>query len=152
MTEFIKLTGKAHWAKVYPENRDMTGYEDAYVDCNGCYTIDMELDDISVEKLKKSGSKAQENGKGFYKFKRKHEVRNKDGEVIEAFSGPPQVVMNGENLNHEDHPIGNGSEVTIAITVTPDKKSKKVVYTRLEGVEVHDLVEPNVEMQRELPF
>ena len=154
MTEFIKLSGEAHWAKVYPENRDMEGYEGAYVDCDGCYTIDMKLDDHSLELLKKSGSKAQVSAKsGMIKFKRKHAVFNRDGEIIEAFSGKPQVVMDGKEINFEEYPIGNGSSVTIAVTVTPDKKKSTIVYTRLEGVEVTELVEYTPEdAPREMPF
>lgn len=154
MTEFIKLTGKANFAKVYPENRDMEGFEGAYVDCDGAYTIDIELDDISLEKLKNSGSKVKGSDKGYHRFKRKHAVYNKDGDVIEDFSGPPQVVgEDGQELTHETM-IGNGSVVEVAITVTPDKKKPSIVYTRLEGVKVLELVEYNPEGggQRELPF
>lgn len=159
MSDFVYLTGKASWAKVYPENRDMEGFEGAYKDCNGAYTINMDLDDVSLERLKEAGSKLKGRQDGTFMFKRKHEVTNKDGEIIEAFSGPPQVIMedvDGEmiQLNHEEHPIGNGSEVEVAISVMQDKKKPSIVYTRLEGVKVLELVEFKGEedSERELPF
>lgn len=158
MTEFVTVTGKVMYAKVFEHNRDMVGYEDVYVDCNGAYTIDVILDDVQFEKLQQSGSKLQgtetEDGFRKVKFKRKHETKNKDGEIIEAFSGPPQVVdFDGVDWDVNTL-IGNDSECEVAITVAPDKKRKSTVYTRLEGVKVLDLVKFNGEGdgQRELPF
>ena len=37
-TRKLKLTGIAEWAKVFTENRDMLGFEEAYVSCDGACT------------------------------------------------------------------------------------------------------------------
>lgn len=161
--KMITLTGEARWAKVFEDNREMKGYEDAYVPYNGMYEISLLLDDAELQKLRDSGSKLEgvedeETGLREVKFKRKHEVRNsKTNEIIEEFCGAPVVKDADGNLweHSEDEPnyIGNGSTVEVAITVTPDRKRKSIVYTRLEGLKVHELVEYSSDgAQPELPF
>lgn len=163
MSKFIELEGIAFYPKVFEHNRDMKGFEGAYEECNGAYTIEVVLNDVEYQKLQESGSKTEgkehEEGRSV-KFKRKHEVRNrKTGEIIEALSGAPQVVDADGNdwISTEDEPrlIGNHSRVIVAVSVEQDKKKKSIVYTRLEGVKVLDLVEPSGgegEGRRRLPF
>ena len=55
-TRKVKLTGIAEWAKVFPQNRDMQGFDGAYQDCNGACTIDIILDDDNLATLKASRS------------------------------------------------------------------------------------------------
>jgi len=160
--QLVYLTGTAMYAKVFEDNRDETGFEDAFVPYNGCCTIDVILDDVELEKLKAAGSKKEgretEDGKTIVKFSRKFEVRRKDtGEIIEDLSGPPQVVdSEGNDWEHsEENPkyIGNGSNVTVAVLVRADKKKKAIAYTSLEGVKVNELVEYDPEnVERKLPF
>lgn len=162
MADFIYLEGEAYYPKVFEHNRDMEGFEGVYKGCNGAYTIDLVIDDAEFHKLQEAGSKIEgkehEDGGRKVKFKRANEVRNKDGEIIEDFSGPPQVTDEEGNpwVSTEDEPklIGNGSRVIVALSVTPSKKRKAIVYTRLEGVKVVDHVEPgNGEgAERRLPF
>jgi len=40
-TRKVKLTGTAEWAKVFPQNRDLLGFDGAYQDCDGACTIDV---------------------------------------------------------------------------------------------------------------
>ncbi len=151
MTKIVTLEGQFQWAKVFPDNRDMKGYDDEYVACDGAYVLDVLLDDVQLGILQDSGSKIEgvedeETGLRRVKFKRKHKVMNsKTGEVIEAFSGPPRVVDNeGVEWTHsEDEPklIGNGSKGRVSVSVTPDKRKKSIVYTRLEGLQVFELEE-----------
>ena len=160
--QIITLEGTAYYAKVFEDNRDETGFYDAYVDCNGACTIELELDDVEYQKLQESGSKVvgkydEDTGLHRVKFKRKFEVRNKDNEIIEDFSGPPRVVDADGNLwsHTPELPsyIGNGSRVKVAVSVSQSKKRKAIVFTRLEGVQVLELVQYNGEGQGiQLPF
>ena len=45
-TRRVKLSGIAYWAKVFPENRDLTGFENALADVGGQTTIDIDLDKV----------------------------------------------------------------------------------------------------------
>lgn len=162
MTKILTFEAPVRYAKVFLDNRDMKGYEDAFVECNGAYTIDVGLNDVQIQELHESGSKLQgreEDGLTWCKFKRKHEVRNNTtGEIIEDFSGPPRVVdADGVEWVHtEDDPnlIGNESLCNVAVSVSPDKKRKAISYTRLEGLQVLELVEydPETSGKPKLPF
>ena len=161
-TKIVQLEGKAYWAKVFPDNREMKGYEGVYESCNGAYEITVALDDGEFAKLQDSGSKIQGSldDDGFHRctFKRKHEVYNsKTGDLIPEFCGAPKVVdADGVEWPHtEDDPhfIGNESDVLVVISVTPDKKKKTISYTRLEQIQVKELVEYNEGgSQLNLPF
>ena len=60
-TRRVKLTGTAEWAKVFTQNRDMLGFEEAYVSCDGACTIDIILDEANMSLLK--ASKSMKRGK-----------------------------------------------------------------------------------------
>jgi hypothetical protein len=140
-TRKVKLTGIAEWAKVFPQNRDMKGYEGAYEDCNGACTIDVILDDDNMEALKasrsiKRGSPDPEGRGTKVKFVRKFDT-GRDWD-----SGAP-VVKKSDDSNWDfdiDGPIGNGSTVEVLLSVY-DTRMKNIVGTRLDMVKVVDHVE-----------
>jgi hypothetical protein len=140
-TRKLKLVGKAEWAKVFPENRDMIGFVDPitnigkYAYCDGKYCIDVYLDPAQAQDLKRAGSvkRGTVTEQGWkVKFDREHAGR------FEWASGPPVITMAGQPRTYEDGPIGNGSlvEVTVSVYDTPG-----YCGTRLEAVNVLELVE-----------
>ena len=66
-TRKVKLEGIAEWARVFEENREMTGFKPtpqaigAYEECNGACKIDVIMNDVNYKKLK--DSKSQKEGK-----------------------------------------------------------------------------------------
>lgn len=126
------ITGKSHWAKVFPHSKDKN--EDFHGP-GGAYTIELEVDTEEHDKFIATGSRTKpritEDGV-LIKFKRKHTHPS-----IEVFGGPPQVVDADKN-EWDGTLIGNGSEVEVAYTVYDTKMGKG---TRLEGIRVLDLVE-----------
>ena len=44
----VTTTGPIEWAKIFEDTRDMTGYEGAYEECNGAYTVNQILDKVST--------------------------------------------------------------------------------------------------------
>jgi hypothetical protein len=139
-TRKVKLTGIAEWAKVFPQNRDMKGFDGAYEDCNGACTIDVILDDDNMQALKasrsiKRGSPDPEGRGTKVKFVRKYDT-GRDWD-----SGAPAVV-HSDNSNWDldtDGIIGNGSTVEVYLSVY-DTKMKNIVGTRLDKVKVLDHV------------
>lgn len=133
-TRNIKLTGVATWAKVFEDNRDMKGFEGAYEDHDGGYTINVELEAEEFEKLKDAGSMKKgtigDNGM-IVKFLRKHKDR------FEWASGAPTVVKaDGSKWDFEtDGQINNGSEVEVEVSVYDTSRSS-IKGTRLEKVKV----------------
>lgn len=141
-----------NWAKVFEETRDMTGYKKnarskgSFEDCNGAYTVQVELTEEAVQQLEEAGSaKEYRDGKGNIKdeakFVKKHEVYNKDGEVIPFLSGPPEVARaDGTPWDiHEDGLIGNGTTAVVRIEVYDMGDGE--TSTKLAGIQVVDLVE-----------
>lgn len=125
-TQILYISGPCKWAQVYPHNMDKE-YEQ--------WRIEVAPDDASLIALKASGSrlegKIDEDGKLWFKFRRKTKAEFKRGEIEEL--KPPKIVeknADGEYIPF-DKPIGNGSEVTIKVSVYP---SRKGVGTRLEAV------------------
>ena len=61
-TTIVKLIGIAEWAKVFEQNRDLTGWkptlqaEGSYEKYNGACTIDMILDEDNIAKLQAARS------------------------------------------------------------------------------------------------
>ena len=135
-TRKVKLSGIAEWAKVFEQNRDMQGYEGAYIDCNGACTIDVILDDDNMTRLQASRSmkrgKTDPDGRGtVVRFVRKFDTgRDWDG-------GAPVVLKeDGTRWDFDvDGPIGNGSDVDVYLSVY-DTKMKSIVGTRLDKVAV----------------
>jgi len=151
MSNFIKITGNAMWARVFPDNRDLTGWEDAVKDLGGQYTVEMDLDGDSIEALTRLKSQAvdyqktkpNQDGeeKTFMKFKRVHEKYDRKGNLLEWASGAPEVVdEHGINWDVEkDGFIGNGSKLELTVCVYT---AGKAVGTRLEKVRVLEYVAP----------
>ena len=140
-TRKVKLTGIAEWAKVFPQNRDMEGFDGAYRDCNGACTIDLILDDENLATLKASRSMKRgvpdPQGRGTkVKLVRKYDT-GKDWD-----SGAPVVKkLDGSDWDYSlDGTIGNGSTVEVVLSVY-DTKMKSIVGTRLDAVTVIDHVE-----------
>ena len=147
----ITLKGKAYWLRVFPENKDATGYDNMLADQGGQYTLDLDLDDDSLNELMSSGSQAPsypKEGKDnddkditVYRFKRLHEKRGKGGELLDWASGAPKVTDDTGAVWHVEDKgfLGNGTEVEVVVTVY---KAGKMIGTRLESVKVIDLVAP----------
>tara|TARA_R110000824_G_scaffold285184_1_gene473440 strand:- start:115 stop:630 length:516 start_codon:yes stop_codon:yes gene_type:complete len=140
-TRKVKLTGIAEWAKVFTQNRDMTGWDNTYVDCNGACTIDVILDDDNMSKLSASRSMKRgapdAMGRGTkVKFVRKFDT-GRDWD-----SGAPLVVWSDNKPYDYDTngSIGNGSTVEVELSVY-DTSRKTIVGTRLDKVTVIDHVE-----------
>lgn len=134
-TRKVKLTGLIYWAKVFAENRDLTGFENALVDIGGQTSVDFEMDSDNIAKLAKArsmkkGSPSKENdGLTKIKFTRKW---------TENFGGGAPVVIkeDGQPWDYDmDGPIGNGSEGEVILSVY-DTSRKGIVGTRLEKVKV----------------
>jgi len=138
-TRLVKLRGIAYYPKVFENNRDLKGYQDALVDVGGQTTIDLDLDDRHMELLKRSGTMSRGNTSPDnpdltrVKFKRKWQEQYGGGEpkVVHADDTPWNVTT--------DKYIGNGSEVEVTISVY-DTKRKGIVGTRLDQVKVLNLV------------
>lgn len=134
-TRKVKLQGPAYWCKVFPENRDLTGFEDALKDIGGQTTIDIDLDADNYEKLKKSrsmktGNPSPDNeGMRRVKFTRKW---------TEKFGGGAPTVTKADGTVwdiDDDGLLGNGSEVQVTLSVY-DTSRARIVGTRLEAVKV----------------
>lgn len=159
-TRKVKLTGLGYWAKVFEDNRDLTGFEDALKEFGGQTTIDIDLDEDNVAKLRKSksmkrGTDSPDNdGLTRVKFTRKweHIIQTKKGPV--DLGGAPKVVKaDGTDWDFdEDGPIGNGSTVEVTLSVY-DTSRKAIVGTRLDKVKVinHVPYEPADDVEDEAP-
>tara|TARA_R110002050_G_scaffold18024_1_gene52866 strand:+ start:3657 stop:4136 length:480 start_codon:yes stop_codon:yes gene_type:complete len=135
-TRKLKLTGIVEWAKVFPQNRDMKGFEGAYEDCDGACTIDVVLDDDHMASLQASRSmkrgKTDLEGRGTtVRFVRKFDT-GRDWD-----SGAPVVLKeDGTRWDYDvDGAIGNGSTADIYLSVY-DTKMKNIVGTRLDKVAI----------------
>lgn len=141
-TRKVKLTGLSYWAKVFEDNRDLTGFEDALKDVGGQTCIDVDLDATEIAKLRKSksmkkGTESPDNdGLTRVRFTRKWEDTYAGG-------APKVVKADGTVWDFdEDGAIGNGSKVEVVLSVY-DTSRKSIVGTRLEKVKVLELVEYN---------
>jgi hypothetical protein len=138
-TRLVKLRGIGYWAKLFEQNRDLTGYDNALADIGGQTTIDVDLDDRHMALLQKSqsmlrGSPSPDNpGLTRVKFKRKWQEQYGGGEAkIERPDGSPWDL-------ETDGLIGNGSEVEVTLAVY-DTSRRNIVGTRLDKVKVINLV------------
>lgn len=132
----ITVQGTASWAKVFEQNRDLTGYKNQWVDTDGRCTITVLLDDAQTKKVLESGcmSKGKENPDGagrLFTFNRKFKTDN------DFNSGTPDVFkLDGSRWDlATDGMIGNGSEVLVELDIYASPKYD-VVSTRLERVKV----------------
>lgn len=134
-TRLVKLRGLAYWPKVFENNRDLTGYDNALADVGGQTTIDMDLDDKHMDLLKRSKSMSQGRQSPDnpdltrVKFKRKWQEQYGGGEpkIVRADDTPWDIETDGL--------IGNGSEVEVTLAVY-DTSRRNIVGTRLDKVKV----------------
>lgn len=149
-TRRVKLTGICYWAKVFPENRDLTGFENALADVGGQTTIDVDLNTENMAKLQKSrsmkkGTASPDNdGLTRVRFTRRWEDKVSGG-------APVVVKADGTVWDYdEDGTIGNGSTVEVVLSVY-DTSRKSIVGTRLEKVKVlvHKEYNPDGEEEEE---
>lgn len=149
-TRKVKLTGLSYWAKVFEDNRDLTGFEDALKDIGGQTTIDMDLDSEQLEKLKKS--KSMKRGKVSPDNDGLTRVRFTRKWTEQYGGGAPTVVKaDGSAWDYdEDGAIGNGSTVEVTLSVY-DTSRKAIVGTRIEKVKVLEHLEydPDAEDEEE---
>jgi len=147
-TEKIVLEGTAEWSKVFSDNRDMEGFEGAYKEHGGAYTINVILDTDNYGKLRdtktmKKGT-VHEDGMNV-KFIRKHDMKfvMKDGTEIDNGGAPQVFGPDGKEWSFEENGhIGNGSKVKVGLSVYGTSR-KTIFGTRLEWVKVVELVEMN---------
>jgi len=132
-TELYEVTGIGNWAKLFERNKDNN--EDFHGE-GGATTIDVLLDKEELDVVTKSGSrlkpKLTEDGI-VIKFKRKFNHPS-----VPALGGLPKVADEEGTAWDDEVSIGNGSKVKVFFSVYDTKMGKG---TRLEGVQVLDLVE-----------
>jgi len=140
-TRAITLEGKAMWAKVFEGNRDMEGFEGGYREFEGCYTVDIILDEENRKKLKDAGSikqgKIDAEGVFSVKLVRKHKDR------FEWASGAPVVTKPDDTVWDltSDGVIGNGSDIVAKVSVY-DTSYKP--GTRLDSIHVTNPIKPDL--------
>ena len=140
----VKTVGPIEWAKVFENTRDMQGYEGAYEECQGAYTVNQILDKEQFDKLKSAGSMKKPNqkrlleGELMVKFERKHLVTTKDGRVIEQAGGAPKVTdADGQPWDVDiNGDIGNGSIAEVANLITSFQGSDGKTYSRTSLISV----------------
>lgn len=151
-TRKVKLQGIGYWAKIFEDNRDLTGFEDALKEVGGQTCIDVDLDATNMALLQKSrsmkkGSPSQENdGMTRVRFTRKW---------TENYGGGAPIVQKADGTTwdyDEDGPIGNGSFVQVVLSVY-DTSRKSIVGTRLDKVKVieHVAYDPDAEDEEPAP-
>ena len=140
----VKTTGSIEWAKVFETNRDMTGYEGAYVDFEGAYTVQQILSKDEYTKLQAAGTQKKPNqkrlmdGELMLKFERKHKITSRDGKVIPQAGGAPKV-MNADGTAWDKEVnglIGNGSTAEVTNLITTFKGGDGKMYSRTTMTEV----------------
>lgn len=145
-TRDVVIRGKAFWPRVFEQNRDMKGYNDAAVPFDGFYKLDVMLDKDNKAIYKASGTagkgKFDDDGNFLVTLKRKHKDR------FEWASGAPKVTkVDGSVWDYEkDGIIPNGSQVEVKFTVYTTTLSPG---TRLESVKVLEVAE--MEKKEEAP-
>lgn len=145
-TTQITLEGAAMWSKVFEENRDLRGFEDAFVPFDGAYTIDVVMNKEEFDRLAATGaakaSKIKQKevdkfGEVTLKFTRKHKDR------FEWSSGAPLVCKpDGTAWSYmNDGVIPNGSKVTVTVDVYTTSKATGTRLARVNVTEVADMEE-----------
>lgn len=151
-----KIIGKAMWAKVFEENRDLKGFEGAAEAYGGQYKIDLVLEPHALKEFKKSGSAVNpkintDTSDVYVTLKRKHIDR------FEWSGGQPKVTKADGSVwsFEEDGYIGNGSTVEVEYEVYTTRMANG---TRLLGVKVlehvpyKDSEKVEVATESEIPF
>lgn len=126
------FSGTAHWAKLHKPDAKYKNY-----------TIDLHMDEGELARYEKSGASGEiRDDEGlktkYVRFRRPHSKIIKDEAVI---FGPPEVLAS-DNTEWTGGPLGNGSKVTVKVTVFDTIKGKGC---RLDGVRVEEF-EPYANM------
>lgn len=146
----VTTSGLIEWAKIFEDNRDMEGYDGAYVECEGAYTVNQILEKQEYDKLKDAGSQKKPKqarlmgGELVVNFARKHKVTNSKGEVIAKAGGAP-IVTNADGEpwdNEKDGLIGNGTRADITNLISTFKGQDGKIYSRttLTKIKITELV------------
>lgn len=141
----VKLYGEIHWAKVFDSNRDMEGYEGAYEECDGAYTVNLLMDEENFQKLQatgcpKAGKKVKDpGGSGGDKYDVKFVRKHADPRLSQwpDLGGPPGVYdENGNEWDFDvDGVIPNGSIGTVLVNVYPARKTKGTRLLKIQVLE-----------------
>lgn len=150
----VYLNGKARWARLKEDNRDMGDPEKTSPEVmeklkhsEGNYTLDLygvtrkDLEDAGIPLKGLMGQLFKENAQGeaYYKCKRPHMIPEKE----EPYMGPPRVVKFNEDGTPVDWDwdtdglLGNDSDVRVKFTVWVGTKVTKVT---MEAVAIKTLV------------
>lgn len=160
-TRRVKLKGIAYWAKVFEDNRDLTGFEDSLVESGGQTSIDLDLTPDQMTLLKKSKSMKQgrtspvDDNLVRVKLTRPWTkiINKRDGTGTVDLGGPPVVLKaDGTAWDYDvDGVIGNGSEVEVVVSVFDVRGNR--AGTRLEKVKVlvHNKYDPDAEDEDDIP-
>jgi hypothetical protein len=139
----VTTTGPIEWARIFEDSRDMKGYQDAYVECEGAYTLSQILSKEEFQKLQQAGTQKKPvqkrlmDGELVIKFERKHKVTTKDGTTILKAGGPPKVLdAEGKPWTADHGAIGNGSVAEVTNLISTFKGQDGKMYSRTSLVEV----------------
>lgn len=136
-TRKVVIKGKGYWMKVFEQNRDLTGFNDALKEVGGQTVMDIDLEPSEVEKLKKA--KFMSAGKPSPEDSSLTRMRLKRKWTENYAGGAPEVLKaDGTPWDYEqDGPIGNGSTVGVIVEVYDTKASRQGIYgSRLSAVKV----------------
>jgi len=139
----VTTTGPIEWARITEDSRDMKGYQDAYVECEGAYTLSQILSKEEFQKLQQAGTQKKPvqkrlmDGELVIKYERKHKVTTKDGTVVLKAGGPPKVLdAEGKPWTADHGAIGNGSVAEVTNLISTFKGMDGKMYSRTSLVEV----------------
>lgn len=133
--KIIFISGECAWAKLdTPDTKFSTA---------GVYTIDVFLDEANRQKFNEAGIQLkvkEKDGKTFATFRRVHSKLVKG---VSTVVGPPPIhYADGTSLKGNQK-IGNGSEVTLKISVydTPKGKGSNIEAIRVDHLVPYEPVE-----------
>jgi len=139
----VTTTGPIEWARIFEDNRDLEGYQGAYKECEGAYTLSQILSKEEFQKLQQAGTQKKPvqkrlmDGELVIKYERKHKVTTKDGTTILKAGGPPKVLdAEGKPWTADHGAIGNGSVAEVTNLISTFKGMDGKMYSRTSLVEV----------------
>lgn len=134
-TRKVVLTGTGYWMRVFEQNRDLTGFENALEEIGGQTVMDIDLTADEFAKLKKA--KFMSDGKLSPEDSGLTRVRLKRKWTEQYGGGAPEVQKaDGTPWDYDvDGAIGNGSTVAVVVSVY-DTARKAIFGSRLEKIKV----------------
>jgi len=137
--QLVELECEIEWAKVFGFNRDKTGPDGVWEETEGRTSVVAKLTQEQFKYLKSLGVQKQakdvdDQGRIKVQFTRKWVDK------FPNWGGAPRVLnADGSDFNPDEQGlIGNGTKAIVFISVY---QAGKLVGTRLEGLQVLDLVE-----------